>query len=524
MPSRLATASHAERGKPRVRVEGSWVARFPALLPIGFFILTLLLIAVHQGKIAELFYPAGALVIAVMFYRFSPPHYLGFVCWLFFLSPEVRRLADFVNGAFNDKSPIMVAPLLAVSLCGLSFIKHANGLGQRRNAPLVLIVVAMLYAFVVGVIQAGFAPALYTLVNWAFPALVAFYLNVTWRHYPDYQRVLMSTVLYAGLLMGIYGVIQFVVVPPWDAFWIIQIKGWTFGHPVPYGLRVWSTMNAPGIFAVAIMYMVLMSLASRKRLAILMALAGVAALLFTSVRTCWGGLVIGLVYPLAMLDGRSRRRMIGGVLGIVMLCAPLMMFDQISDGVLGRMSTLTDISNDSSFRERTYFYEIFLTTALSDISGEGLGSIGLGAKLATDSTAPAGGGFDSGVMEIPFVMGWPGTLLFMTGIVLLMWRAFKASRRQPKDRFVICGVGVSVAIFAMLLMFNTMTSGTGMLFYVGVTMPVIGLRYALYSAHEAHAAKAAAKAASVASAPAGRAVAPAAVLRAGRGPAPGVSV
>src|SRR5579864_1799584 len=196
--------------------------RHPLSLPVLLFAMTLGLILLHQGRLVEYFFPLGAFGVALVLYRTSPAHYIGFVCWLFFLSPEVRRLADFVNGAFNDKSLIMVAPLLAVALCGVSLFRHAGKLGQRSSAPLVLIVVAQTYAFVVGVIGVGLAPALYTFVNWVFPALVAFYLTVTWQHYPTYRRVMLSTIVYAGLLMGIYAVIQYIVVPPWDAFWIIQ--------------------------------------------------------------------------------------------------------------------------------------------------------------------------------------------------------------------------------------------------------------------------------------------------------------
>jgi len=31
--------------------------------------------------------------------------------WLFFLTPEVRRLSDFFNGMFSDRSLIMLAPV-----------------------------------------------------------------------------------------------------------------------------------------------------------------------------------------------------------------------------------------------------------------------------------------------------------------------------------------------------------------------------------------------------------------------------
>ncbi|MEM5437246.1 hypothetical protein [Paraburkholderia diazotrophica] len=479
---REAPRSPQKRAPARVRAP-----RKTVLAPIALFVFSIVLIAVHLARPVEFLFPLGSLAIAYWLYRKSPPHYVGFVCWLFFLSPWIRRLADFVNGSFSDKSIIMMAPLLAVALCGLSLITSANTLGQRRNAPLILIVVGLTYGFIVGIAQTGFGPAVYTLVNWLFPPLVAFYLNVTWQHYPDYQRVLLRTAVYGGLVMGVYGVIQYVVVPPWDLFWIISVKISSFGNPVPYGLRVWSTMNAPGTFAVTIMYLLQIALASSEFMRIPMMLSAASALLFTSVRSCWGGLVIGLVYPVAMLDGRSRLKLLCAVVGVAALCSPVMMFDQVSDGVLKRMQTMSDISNDNSFQSRQMLYEAWLSTAFSNISGDGLGSTGLGTKLSSDpvKAASPAGTVDSGILEVPTVLGWPGSLLYVGGILMLMWRAFLASIVRSKDRLAICGAGVSLAIFAMMTMTNTLIGVTGMFYFIGVMLPVIGLRHARRTAHAA---------------------------------------
>lgn len=453
--------------------------RNPIVQPAALFGVTLLLIVVHQAKLAELFFPVGALCIAFMLYRRSPTHYLSFVCWLFFLSPLIRRLADFTNGAFNGTSPIMVAPLAAVSLCGLSLIRNFDGLGQRRAMPFVLTVIAMFYAFMIGVIQVGLMPALFGFINWLFPVLVAFHISVTWRHYPDYHRVLLKTWVYGGLVMGTYGIWQYIQPPPWDVFWLVQSRITASGLPEPYSLRIWSTLNSTGPFAVAIMYVLQMAFATRGRLRILMAVVALPALLFTSVRTCWGGMVIGLAYPIMTLDGRSRRRLLSAVIGIAVLCAPVMMIDQLSSSVLKRFQTFDNLSSDNSYRARVMFYEWLLPAMLDNIAGQGIGSTGGSVKLSSDDdTAAASAVFDSGIMEVPYVLGWPGTLLYTVGIGMLLWRAFKASRKLPNDRFAICGFGVSLSIFCMMVMVNTLVSFWGMLFFIGVMMPLIGLRYA----------------------------------------------
>jgi O-Antigen ligase len=482
--SPVATARPRTSGQSRGRAQ-SWAERYPVRLPVAFFVVTLLLLVLHQGKIVQLLYPPGAFVIAVMFYRRMPAHYVGFVCWLFFLSPDVRRLVDFTSGTFNDKSMVLIAPMLAVALSGLSLLKNLEALGQRRCAPLVLIVVALFYGFIIGIAQVGLAAALFTLVNWVFPALIGFHLLATWDHYPDYHRVLLKTSVYGGLVMGLYGVIQFVNPPPWEAYWLIHSKMLAaVGQPLPYSMRIWSTMNSTGPFAIAMMYLLVMSFAARGRLRIAMALFAVPALMFTSVRSCWAGLFIGLLYPVAMLDGKSRVRLVGAMLGIGVLCAPVMMVDEISSKLIKRFDTIENISNDNSFQSRAGFYSYLLPLVMGNIAGQGLGTTGNGTKLAEDQATKSGGVvFDSGVMEVALVLGWPGTLLYTSGIVMLIWRAFIASRARPHDRFAMCGVGASISIFASMIMVNTLVSTSGMFFFIGVMMPVIGLRYVRHAAH-----------------------------------------
>ncbi|WP_162831497.1 O-antigen ligase family protein [Paraburkholderia caffeinilytica] len=485
----------AQPSRVAARVRGGM--RHPTYLPIALFAITLLLIVMHQGRLVEFFYPAASFLIALRFYRRSPAHYLGFVCWLFFLSPEVRRLADFVSGSFNPKSPVMIAPMLAVALSGCALITNFRALGQRRTMPLMLIVLALFYSYLVGMVQVGPAAATFTLVNWLFPVLVAFRLVVTWQDYPDYHRVLLKTFVYGGLVMGLYGVIEYLSPPPWDVFWLIASQMESEGHPVPFGMRVSSTMNSSGPFSQTIMAVLLMSLAARGRMRVATGLVGIPALMFTSVRSAWGGLAIGLVYPLTMLDGRSRIRLIGGVLGFAMLCAPLAMVDQVSDNFMQRFNTIQDLGHDNSYQVRAELYKQFMSVALTDIAGQGLGMTGLGTKLSSDDSLQLTVVFDSGLLEVPFVMGWPGTLLYTTGIVMLLWRAFRASRQRARDRFAISGVGVAIAMFAMMVFVNTLIGLPGMFFFVGVILPVIGLRHA----REAHAA---APAASVRRAEGGR--------------------
>jgi hypothetical protein len=446
---------------------------FPGSLVFG---VTLLLILAHQGRLLALFFPVAALLAGVVLYQRHPVHWLAFLCWLMFLSPAVRRLSDYFNGAFTQSSPIIVAPLLVAALGGLGVLRYHRVLAQRRAMPLMLALSGVLYGFAVGVVRAGPLPAVFALTLWMLPPLVGFHLLIHWRHYGEFRRVLMKTFKYGGLLMGVYGVIEFVLMPPWDAFWLIGSKMLSEGDPVPFGIRVASTMNSSGPYAVAAMVCLLFLMADSGKLRAVAACAVLFSLLLTSVRTAWGGLVIGLMFPLYGLSLKMRMRLIGSAVALAVLTLPLMSVDKIADPVLKRFQSIGDLSHDTSFADRSAFYANFLDTALTDIAGQGLGSTGAATKL---NTGPAGSQmsvFDSGLMEIPFVLGWPGSLLFCGGVIWLLARAFVCACRIRKDRMAASGVGIGIGLLAMLLSANMLTGLSGIFFYISVMLPVIGRR------------------------------------------------
>ncbi|CAG4891392.1 hypothetical protein R52603_01187 [Paraburkholderia saeva] len=447
----------------------------PVSVPAGMFIMMFVMCFMHMGRMVELFYPAAAVLIALWLYRVHPAHYLGFTCWVFFLSAELRRIGDFFAGGFNPVSTIMVAPLACAAISGFALITDMKILGQRRAMPLALVLSALLYTWIIGVTRAGFSAATFALATAIFPALVGFRFVATWKEYPNYQRVLLNTFIFGSIVMGSYGIYQFVSPPPWDVFWLLASGMTSEGQPVPFGLRIASTMNSSGPFANTALVCILMVLAGKGRLRIAAAIA-LPALMFTAVRSAWGGLLLGLIYPITMLDGRSRIRLIAGIAACVAICLPLTMIDEVSKHFTSRLETVQNLGEDDSFQVRVGMYSSFMSRALTDISGQGFGTTGVASKLADTSDVIAV--FDSGVMEVPYTMGWPGALLYVSGIAMLISRAFAASRARPHDRLGVSGVGVAVAIVAMMIFSNTLAGMTGMFFFIGVLMPVNGLRYA----------------------------------------------
>jgi hypothetical protein len=441
------------------------------------FAVTLALILFRQGKLLEVFFPMASLLTGAWLYRRAPVHYVAFLCWLFFLTPEVRRFADFYNGSFNPTSFIQTAPLIVASLSAFGMLRHYRTLGQRCAAPLLVIALGITYAYLIGAVRNGPLPATFTLVAWVLPVLIGFHIVQTWQLYPVYQRVMVRTFVWGTLLMGVYGVVQFVFMPPWDAFWLLGSGMASEGDPVPFGMRVCSTMNSSGPFAVTMMVGLLIAVGAQGVGRLGAGIAGFPALVLTSVRSAWGGTLLGLVYPLYSLTSRGRFKLLGTAAVLAALCVPLGMMDAVSDRIGTRLQTIGNLSNDSSFQAREDLYTKFFANAFTDIAGQGLGAMGVGAKLS-DGDDSGVVSFDSGLMEVPITLGWPGTLLYGVGLATLLWRAIKLGRVLRHDRFAAASIGIALALFSMMVFANMLTSSTGLFFYMGVLFPAIAARHA----------------------------------------------
>ena len=97
-----------------------------------------------------------------------------------------------------------------------------------------------------------------TSLEWICPVLFGFFLYSRWQNYPKLERLTKQIFLWCVLITGAYGVIQYLVLPEWDQVWLqktieISENARAFGAPEPLKVRVWSTMNSPGVFAQVMM-------------------------------------------------------------------------------------------------------------------------------------------------------------------------------------------------------------------------------------------------------------------------------
>ncbi|OMW51193.1 glucose-6-phosphate isomerase [Burkholderia pseudomallei] len=435
----------------------------------GFWSVTALLIAAHQGTLLTYGFPCLAIATGLWLYFMSPARYVGFMWWMWFLSPEVRRLADWSKGAYTPTSLIQIAPLAVTMIAGLGLLRHYCVLAERRGLPVLLILFGLMYAFLVGVVSSGPLAATYDLANWLYPVLIGFHIAVHARDYPEYRKVILSTFVWGMLVMGVYGMVQFFVMPKWDALWMIGSQMNSQGDPVPYGVRVFSTMNSSGPFAFAMMGALVFMIAATERVRWLAGAAGFISFCLCLVRSTWGGWVVALAIQLAKSSNRVRVRIIGSAIVLAGLCVPLLSVGPVADRLGQRLQSITNLKDDRSYDDRNKFYATFAQTAFTDVAGEGLGATGASTKLSSDSGSLGKyGSFDSGVMNVPFVLGWPGTLLYLLGLVWLLGRALRASLRLRRDKFVAACLSLSLSVFAMLVFTNSFIGTGGLLLFMSI--------------------------------------------------------
>ncbi|MGH8778558.1 glucose-6-phosphate isomerase [Paraburkholderia sp.] len=437
------------------------------LPPMLLWVVTAALIVAHQGAVLTLAFPVLAILTGLWLYFKSPVRYIGFMWWLWFLSPEVRRLADWTRGGFTPTSLIQIAPLAVTMISALSLLRYYPVLAQRRGLPVLLILLGLTYGFLIGVVASGPLAATYDLANWIYPILIGFHIMANSRQYPEYRDTIVNTFIWGMLAMGGYGLIQFFIMPQWDALWMIGSQMNSQGDPVPYGVRVFSTMNSSGPFAFAMMGAMVYVMAATHRVRWIAGALGFLSFCLSLVRSTWGGWVIALLIQLVKSSNRIRIRILASAVLLAGLSVPLLAVGPVADRMQARLQSLTNLNDDASYAARNEFYASFAKTAFTDVSGEGLGATGTSTKLSNDGGELGKyGNFDSGVMNIPFVLGWPGTLLYMSGILWLLARAIRASFRLRDDKFASACLSLSIAIFAMLVFTNSLVGTGGLLLFM----------------------------------------------------------
>jgi hypothetical protein len=458
--------------KPRVNL------RLPALMGwvtiLGFIALVTLALLAHAGGALNYLYPGAALAVGGFLYWCYPRLYLGFTLWLWFLTPEVRRLVDFQQG-WNPDSPVMLAPYLVTALTFFTVLRHLPKLQLRQFFPFGLVFSSLFYGYSVGVFREG-GPlgATFDLLNWLVPVLFSFHLLVHWRNYPRNYWIIRRTFVWGVLVMGLYGLVQFFYLPAWDRHWMLNAPIDSIGLPEPFGVRVFSTLNSPGPFAVVMMAGLLLLFAGRGTSRWLAAGPGYAAFLLSLTRSAWVGWVVGAFLLLVQIRGLMRLRLLGVGLVFLGVLLPFIILEPVTGLVSERLQTFASLEDDGSFRARVDAYEQQLPSSVLAFVGEGLGSTGVASGLASSSGEQ--GGYDSGIINTFITLGFIGTAFYAVGMTMLFIYGVP-SRAYPKESLIVA-YSVAVSVLTQLVFGSAQIGVTGMILWGFLGLAMAGKAHA----------------------------------------------
>lgn len=425
-----------------------------------------------HGPALRVAIPAIAAMLGLFLYLRHPILYVQYALWVWFLAPLVRRVVDLRFG-WTDPNFILLAPLMVSAVAGLTLLRRNAEVAGGFPAVFVLCGAAILYGFIVGTLQHPGVETTYAFLNWLCPMLFGLHLYFSWPLYQQYTVAIRRAFLWGVLIVGIYGVYQFLNPPAWDLYWLENIRvgspGSSFGVPEPMMVRVWSTINAPGPFANMMMVGLLLLFSVRSAWKLPAAAAGYVSLLLSAVRSAWLGWVVGLFWVLKDASSRVVTRIVLSIVVLLVCLAPVVTQPHLANVIGTRFESFSDLGHDESLGAREKMYLVLTGDALSDPFGKGFSNLEEVHGIA----------IDSGVLILLFSMGWLGSVLFGAGMFSLF--LLKGQAFEKHDEFLSVCKAAMIAILAQVIGGNVFVSITGVMLWMLAGMYLAAHKYHNYA-------------------------------------------
>lgn len=272
--------------------------------------------------------------------------------------------------------------------------------------------------------------------NLVVPLLAAASIKSTEANCRYFLRALVAF----STLAFLYGILQFIKIPSWDAAWLqgSDIR-FSSGQPGTHTFRPFATFAAPGIGAVVAAVVILLLVSSKGRSlappVLRFTSIGLASsyLLLTQVRSAWLALAISLVVLTVSSGRQAGRRAFSLVVGGVLL----LQVPALQAVFFPRIQTFANLSSDPSLSARESLLHQ-LGRFISPI-GQGIGTFSTGSRAGTASS------LDNGYIVVLAELGVVGFGLFAIYLINIA----RASR--SKD----------LPFLAMLLLINLAGFGFG---------------------------------------------------------------
>jgi hypothetical protein len=407
------------------------------------------------GTPARLLFFAGGLGAAGYYVRRSPWLYLTVCFWFWTLAPCFRRVVDYYAGF--DPTSIMLATPSFMTLFTLNAVLNSSSLLARRSGRIgLLLAVPICYGLFVNFVLGDVLPGAVAAADWLVPLLYYFYfltLSDRIAEAEEHFRIFLTLNL---AFIVIYGLNQYFAPTDWDIAWIRDSGLVELGGPLPFTVRLFSTLNMPGPLAIWVSTVLLLALHFRTKLMLLVLPAAGILLLLTLVRSVLGTTAVGLIA--AILFGRPKvfvsvvksvtllTLVMGGIGAIVLVTDP-----DLSDRIEARFGTLNRLDYDVSAEARRATYAAAPGELDDHPFGTGIATLGRGAVVAGRGQVV----IDAGPVAIYLALGWIGGTTYLIGIILVTLQTISGARASGSPA-ALALAAATIANLSMLAFDNAM--------------------------------------------------------------------
>ena len=418
--------------------------------------LTALGIALGLGQPLAIAFTAGSVGVGLLLYFRCPLMYVSFVWWLWLLVSLIRRLSDFTGG-YAEPSPFLLAPFLVTAITGITFGKSILKTLRQGGFPFLLTFVGLFYALLIGIAQELDPVAIVkSLLGWVTPPLMGFYLFSHWRDYPSYRNVIQKTFVWAVLIVGCYGIFQYLTAPEWDMFWLAKSGFTSAGRPEPRGFRIWSTLNSPGPFGNIMKSCLLVLFSVRSGLLVPSLISGYLAFLLSLIRSAWGGWFVGVLVLLTSMKSKHQMQIFVMILIFGVAIFSLATIDSFS-AIGDRVESITSLQDDGSANIRLKTFALLINSALTSFVGKGIGDRH----------------YDWGIFIFLFNLGWIGTVFYAGGLFMLVFQLFEGHEGRD-DKFMAVTRAVVFSTIIQLPFGSVVIDSSGLMLWVMLGMGIAG--------------------------------------------------
>lgn len=399
------------------------------------------------------------LVCAVGVYIRSRPAGLTIVWLLWLLTPWLRRVFELEEG-YSATDALALVPFLATGVIAAIELYRAELSSAARR-----IIVLAGAGYVVGLPTGLVAPESAAFAALAYGVAVACFA-IGYREPQRMESLTLRRALLIGApLLSMYALAQyFLPLPAWDEQWLVSVEDTlnTVGSPDGDNIRVFSTLNSPGTFAMmlGVAFVCFITLRRFSPLALLGIALTLSALLLTYARSAWLASIVALVAVVLASRGKATGRL---AVVAVLLVGGLAAAGGSGTGsaIVGRADTLGSLGSDMSARERQNAPAQIVPQAAANPLGEGLGQAGEASKLSGASELRNS---DNGYLSLIYQLGPLGMALVLTAIGMGVRRAWRNIRLGAEPLDLLC-FGLVVFFLVGMLAGDLLYGVTGMAFW-----------------------------------------------------------